>query len=284
MSLIEAKKDKIFNKMKYLSKKYWNLDTFEREQDNKFVEDQSKLEQVGKEIFNNFGLKKTQVKLFADVCSAPGMYSKIILDEFEKTTGIGISLPVEEGGVPFTLKDARFKPFYKNILDKNYKLELTDPLKLDLGLASCVSYQHDAKNAFYLNMELIIKSMSLIFPNLKQGGNLIINMTMKNIELAFNIVNILSKFFTNFKLWKSPSVWNTKNTFYFFGYGFVDNYKPEILTDVLTRLKYPNDPINNHFEDSQEAYDNIYKQMKPIYITRIKSWEKLVDQSKKIDK
>lgn len=281
MSIIEAKKDRLFGKMKYLSKKYWKLDTFEREQDDKFIENSEELENVGKEIFDNFGLKKSNVKLFADICSAPGMYSKIILDTFNKTTGIGVSLPVEEGGVPFTINNSRYKTFYKNILEKNYRLELSEPLKLDLGLASCVSYQHDASNAFFLNMELILKSLNLILPNLKKGGNLIINMTIKNVELAFNLVNILSKNFENYKLWKSPNIWSTKNTFYFFGYGFKNSYNPDILTNVLERIKYDHDPINNNFEGTKEEYNKIYKQMKSVYIIRINAWEKLIEKSKK---
>jgi hypothetical protein len=281
MSIIEAKKDRLFGKMKYLSKKYWKLDTFEREQDDKFIENSEELENVGKEIFDNFGLKKSNVKLFADICSAPGMYSKIILDTFDKTTGIGVSLPVEEGGVPFTINNSRYKTFYKNILEKNYRLELSEPLKLDLGLASCVSYQHDASNAFFLNMELILKSLNLILPNLKKGGNLIINMTIKNVELAFNLVNILSKNFENYKLWKSPNIWSTKNTFYFFGYGFKNSYNPDILTNVLERIKYDHDPINNNFEGTKEEYNKIYKQMKSVYIIRINAWEKLIEKSKK---
>jgi hypothetical protein len=279
MSIIEAKKDKIFNKMKYLSKKNWKLDTFERQQEDKFVEDEVQLIKVGQEIFDNFGLDKSNVKLFADICSAPGMYSKIILDKFNKTTGIGVSLPVEEGGIEYRINDSRYKIFYKNILDKTYKLELSDPLKLDLGLASCVSYQNDIKNAFYLNMQLILKSLMLLFPNLKLGGNLIINLTIKNVELAFNIVNILSSLFTNFKLWKSPTVWATKNTFYFFGYGFKENYSPEILSNILEKIKYEHDPINTQFIGTSGEYKKIYNQMKNIYIIRIKAWEKLIENS-----
>jgi hypothetical protein len=166
-------------------------------------------------------------------------------------------------------------------LEKNYRLELSEPLKLDLGLASCVSYQHDASNAFFLNMELILKSLNLILPNLKKGGNLIINMTIKNVELAFNLVNILSKNFENYKLWKSPNIWSTKNTFYFFGYGFKNSYNPDILTNVLERIKYDHDPINNNFEGTKEEYNKIYKQMKSVYIIRINAWEKLIEKSKK---
>lgn len=284
MSTIEAKKDKMFNKMKYLSKKYWKLDTFEREQEDKFVEDETQLLNVGNEIFENFGLDKSNVRLFADICSAPGMYSKIILDKFDKTKGVGVSLPIEEGGIAFTISDPRYKIFYKNILDKTYNLELTDPIKLDLGLASCVSYQHDAKNSFYLNLQLILKSLMLLFPNLKKGGNLIINLTIKNVELAFNIVNTLGSLFTNFKLWKSSTVWATKNTFYFFGYGFKENYSPQILSNILEKIKYEHDPINNQFIGTRDEYNKIYNQMKKIYIIRIKAWEKLKEASEKSNK
>ena len=39
--------------MKYIAKKNWKLDTFEREQDDKFVEDEVQLQKVGQEIFDN---------------------------------------------------------------------------------------------------------------------------------------------------------------------------------------------------------------------------------------
>ena len=276
--MIQSKNDKLFNKLKKISSKNWKLDSFEREQHSKFVEDDNELYIIGKDIFDNFGLKDYKINLFVDICSAPGNYSKIVLDTYDKTTGIGISLPVEEGGVPFTIIDPRFKIFYKNILDKNYKLDLANKLKLDLGFASCVSYQHDAKNAFYLNIELIIKSLMLILPNLRKGGNLIINMTMKNIELAFNFINIISELFDNYKLWKSEKVWATKNTFYFFGYDFKENYDSEKLIGIINSLKKKNDPINNYFIGSQNEYKLIYSKIKEIYIVRLNAWEKLISR------
>lgn len=284
MTIINAKNDKLFNKMKSITKKHWKLDTFERAQDSKFIEDEVQLQNVGQEIFDNFGLKNSNVKLFTDICSAPGMYSKIILDTWKETTGIGISLPVEEGGVPYTIKDSRYKIFYKNILDKSYMLELNQDkqLKLDLGVASCVSYQHDAKNAFFLNMQLIIKSLMLILPNLKNGGNLIINMTIKNVELAFNMVNIMSKLFKNFKLWKSPNTWATKNTFYFFGYDFKENSNPDTLTNLtnlIELIKKHNNPVNTQFIGTLQEYNKIYQQMKGVYMVRINAWKALIEKS-----
>jgi hypothetical protein len=278
MTLIDASKDKLFYKMNNLARKNWKLDSFDREQSGKFIEDEVELEKIGREIFDNFDLKKLDIKLFADVCSAPGMYSKILLDEFNKTIGIGISLPVEEGGVPFSLNNSRYKIFYKNILDKNYKLELNEEknLKLDFGLASCVSYVYDSKNAYFLNMELIIKSLMLILPNLKKGGSLIINLTMKNINLAFNIVNILSKLFDNYKIWKSKTVWNTKNSFYFFGYGFNENYNVDNFNELVESIKYKHSPVNNNFMGTENEYQQIYKQMRNIYIIKLDAWNELI--------
>ena len=66
------------------------------------------------------------------------MYSKILLDKYKDSMGIGISLPPEKGGVKFEIDYDNYKIFYKDILEKTYKLEL--PKKLDFGIASCVSY------------------------------------------------------------------------------------------------------------------------------------------------
>ena len=46
MNIIEAKKDKIYNKMKYLSNKYWKLDTSKRKQDNKFIEEPQTINKI----------------------------------------------------------------------------------------------------------------------------------------------------------------------------------------------------------------------------------------------
>ena len=62
--------------------------------------------------------------------------------------------------------------------------------------------------------------MSLMLDILEEDGDIIINITMKNIYTCFNILDLLIKQFNNIKLWKSKNVWATKNTFYIFCYGF----------------------------------------------------------------
>jgi hypothetical protein len=276
---MDPSKDKTYLFMKNLARKNYKLDSFERVSDGKFVENNLELQKVGEEIINNFSKdSKLKINFFADICAAPGNYSKIVLDKFDIITGIGISLPPEEGGVEFEIEDKKFKKIYKNILDKKYRLEI--PEKLDLGMASCVSYQNDAKLANKLNLQLIIKSIYLLLPNFKKGSALIVNMSIKNIYVAFNLINILSKYFDKVRLWKSSNIWSTKNTFYFFGYDFVENNKlVEELNELFLLVENEKNDIYNKFIGSQNEYDKINKMMKSIYHVRIDAWKKLIEKA-----
>jgi len=272
---MDPSKDKTYNFMKNLTKKNYKLDTFERVTDGKFIENTEELELIGNEIINNFNKDKNlKINFFLEICSAPGVYSKIIMEKYPIITGIGISLPPDQGGVEFEIEDEKFKKIYKNILEKKYKLEMKK--KIDLGIASCVSYQQDAKKAFKLNIELILKSLYLILGNLDKNGSLIINMTMKNIHLAFNLINILSKYFGSYKLWKSLNTWGTKNTFYFFGYNFTGVKNDTEINELIEKVKNDKDEIYNIFLGNNEEYNKINNKMKIIYQVRIDAWKKLI--------
>jgi len=267
---MDPSKDKSYIYMKNISKKNYKLDSFERIKDGKFIENSEELNLIGNEIIDNFKKdKELKINFFLDICSAPGVYSKIIFEKFSIVTGIGISLPPKEGGVEFEIEQTNFKKIYKNILEKKYKLEITK--KIDLGIASCVSYQQDAKKAFKLNMLLIFKSLYLILGNLNENGSIIINMTMKNIYLIFNLINVLSKYFDSYKLWKSSKVWETKNTFYFFGYNFKDNLDIEDISSLLEKVRDEKNEIFIKFLGNQEEYNKINYEMKKIYQIRINS-------------
>jgi len=273
---MDPSNDKSYLYMKNLAKRNYKLDKFERLENDKFIENNEELMKVGEEIINNFSLNKDiRINYFADICAAPGNYSKIILDKYKVVTGIGISLPPEEGGVEYEIDNTNYKKIYKNILENKYRLEI--PEKLDLGMASCVSYQKDNKLANKLNIELIVKSIYLLLPNFKRGSCLIVNMTMKNIFLAFNLVNIISKFFKTYKLWKSPTVWSTKNTFYFFGYDFIENKNISNEINILyEKIIDEKNDIFTKFLGTSEEYERINKIMRNIYQVRINSWKKLL--------
>ena len=274
---MNPKKNKLWKEMKDLVKKYYNKINFERVKGNKFVEDNDELTIIGLEIVS---ILKKHIKsdklFFTDICGAPGNYSKIILKNF-KGTGIGISLDPEKGGVPFEIDDnSNYKIFYRDILQKNYKLEL--PKKLSFGIASCVSYQIKNNNAFQLNLKLIITSLLLILKNLDENGSLVINMTMKNINFAFNLVFILSKLFKTSSIWKSKNVWADKNTFYFFGFEYSENQiYIDKLEEILLILENNNFMKNIYFRKILMNYNNfkiIDKMMSKLYQVKINEFKK----------
>jgi len=270
---MDPAQDKIYKYMILLVRKNKKYD-FDRLKDNKFVENEKELLKIGLEIFENFNLSNININLFVDVCSAPGLYSSILLNKYPKTQGIGITLPVDEGGVEFIIDDKRFKKVYKNILDKKYRLEL--PKKIDFGMGSCVSYiVYKDKSMHNLNIELIIKSLYLLLPNLNKGGSIIINMTMSNIYIAFNIISFFMDNFERIKIWKSKTVWETKNTFYLFGYGFNGNQNINIdINNIYDKIKNSKDDIYKKYIGSSKHYEYINKLMRNIYYIRINSWKK----------
>ncbi len=264
---MEPKKNDLWNIMMFITSKFYKQNNFIRIKDKKFVEDEQELSKVGKEMFENFNTKLKEI-FFLDICGAPGMYSKILIDN--NASGIGISLPPEKGGVEFNISNSKYKFYYKDILDKQYKIELKNNLKykeFNLGLASCVSYI-ETKDSHTLNLELILTSMNLILEHLQNNGDMIINLTMKNIYTCFNILNLILEQFDYIKLWKSSTVWADKYTFYVFCYNFNKTKKINML-DYIDKIKKYNDDFNNKYIGQTHNYNIINKMMSDIYIVRI---------------
>jgi hypothetical protein len=274
--MTNPKKNKLYNVMKDIVSKFYYMNKFIRISDDKFIEDDKELTQVGEEIFNEFfKMTDNKINFFVDICAAPGMYSKILLDKYKDTMGIGISLPPEKGGVKFEIDYDNYKIFYKDILEKTYKLEL--PKKLDFGIASCVSYI-DTQDSYALNSELILASSDLILSNLNEKGTFIINLTIKNIYVCYNLIHILSQYFKEYKLWKSLNVWGTKNTIYFFGYGFRENYEND-LKKYISMIQNRQSEFSNNFIYSEREYKEIDKRMNEIYKVRINAWLNLISKN-----
>ena len=105
--------------MKEMVRKHYQKINFERLSDEKFVENNDELITIGEEIVQ---ILKKNIKddkiFFADICGAPGNYSKLIFKNFT-ATGLGISLPPEKGGVEFEMDDFdKYKIFYRDIFRK----------------------------------------------------------------------------------------------------------------------------------------------------------------------
>ena len=265
---MNPKKSNLWNIMKNISSTYYYLDKFERQQDNKFIENTDELTKVGQEMFDAFDFRHKDI-FFIDICGAPGMYSKILVEN-KKAKGFSISLPPEKGGVEYIYKHDNYKIFYKDILEKEYKIDTKN--NINLGIASCVSYI-ESKNSHQLNLELIVRSMGLMMSSLEEDGDMIINMTMKNIYTCFNIIDLLLGYFNKIKLWKSENVWETKNTFYIFCYGF--NSKPLNNININININTnENADFNTRYIGSN--FNLINKMMHKIYKIRINAWLNLI--------
>ena len=265
-------KSNLWNIMKNISSTYYYLDKFERQKDNKFVENTDELSTIGKEMFNAFEFRKKNI-YFVDICGAPGMYSKILVED-KDAKGFSISLPPEKGGVEYTFNNDNYKIYYKDILEKTYKIETSK--SINLGIASCVSYIESKNNkSSILNIELILTSINLMLENLENDGDMIINMTMKNIYCCFNILDLLIKQFDNIKLWKSETVWTTKNTFYIFCYGF-KKHKIINMKQYIYYIKNDKSDFNTKYIGDNNNIKIINKMMVNIYKIRINAWINLI--------
>ncbi len=263
MNHYNPKDSKLWSIMRNISSTYYYLDKFERQKDSKFIENTDELSLIGKEIFDAFNFRHNDI-FFVDICGAPGMYSKILVEKGAK--GFSISLPPEKGGVEYIFKDNNYKIYYKDILEKEYQIECKK--KINLGIASCVSYI-ESKNSHQLNLILILKSMELMMSCLEEDGDMIINMTMKNIYSCFNIIDYLLGCFKEIKLWKSENVWATKNTFYIFCYGFNKN-KPLLYKNISDEeSEFNTKYIGSNFNKINNLIQDIYK-------IRINAWINLI--------
>ena len=76
-------------------------------------------------------LSNKKISLFVDICAAPGNYSKLLQKRFEDSYGVGISLPIEKGGVKFEIDSKKYKIFMIDILEKDYKIQVPKKLILE---------------------------------------------------------------------------------------------------------------------------------------------------------
>jgi hypothetical protein len=187
-------------------------------------------------------LKDIAYTNFIDYCSAPGIYSKYLLEKNKHAVGVGISLPPCKGGVEIHEEvSKRFKKRYTieytNIYDVPEKKYTP---KYDLCLASCISYDKDAD--YISEYKIIFKSLLLCLMELEKDGTLIINFTFKDIIWTINILYLFTKLFDRIELFKSTNVWVLQRSFYVIGKKYT--YKEN---------------IHKKFEDFYENIESVYE-------------------------
>lgn len=201
-------------------------------------------ENMLKELFIELYQKRLQnipITKFLDICAAPGIYSKYLLDKNPGAKGVGISLDPKEGGHAFCIISDRYEKIYKNV----YQISTsTYEPTYDLCMTSCIPYNTSANSID--EYRIIFKSLTVCLNTLKPHGTLIINFSFKEIILAINFIYLISKLFKKIRLFKSTKLWILQRTFYIIGYDYmrdekiisiIDGYMNDFFTFYQTSSK-----------------------------------------------
>ena len=219
---------------KILSRKIHNL--YKSKNRIKY-ENKNILKKIGKELIDY--IPKNNYKLFLDLCSAPGIYSKELLNYIPEIKGIGLSLDPKDGGEPYnkSMLNNRYIYLYKDITEFNiYKYY---PM-FDITMSSCIPYFK--RNEKY---DLLFKSLLFCLNFLKENGILIINFSYKNINKTIETIYLLKNLFKKVILYKSEIIWTFTTSFYIICYDYKYNYN---------YIKNINKKINIDYENKKIIY------------------------------
>jgi 23S rRNA U2552 (ribose-2'-O)-methylase RlmE/FtsJ len=189
-------------------------------------------------------LKSRKVKLYLDICAAPGDYSDY-LSETLKCKGVGVTLPVKNGGMEFKYDIADYELEYLDVI-KEYKKPFSSD-KFDFIISGCLDMTRIKKKPFY-DINLWLSTMLLAFLNLKPGGIFAFKISLKYINFSANIIYLFEQFFKTVKVFKSTTAIPFRSMFYVIGFDFKHNkeYFP-LLEEIYTN--YNQESIDNDMKD-----------------------------------
>ena len=164
-------------------------------------------------------LKSHKIKLYLDICAAPGDYSEY-LSETLKCKGVGVTLPVKNGGMEFKYDLKNYKLEHLDVI-KDYKKKFS-PYKFDFIVSGCLDMTRIKKKPYY-DINLWLSTMLLAFLNLKKGGIFSFKITLKYINFATNIIYLFEQFFKSVKVFKSTKAIPFRSMFYVIGFDFKHN-------------------------------------------------------------
>ena len=183
-------------------------------------------------------LKSRKIKLYLDICAAPGDYSNYLSTAL-KCKGVGITLPVKNGGMEFKYDIADYELEYLDVI-KDYKKTFSSD-KFDFIISGCLDMTRIKKKPFY-DINLWLSTMLLAFLNLKPGGIFAFKISLKYINFSANIIYLFEQFFKTVKVFKSTTAIPFRSMFYVIGLDFKHNqeYFP-LLEEIYTNYNQKSD-------------------------------------------
>ena len=187
---------------------------------------------------NCLKLKSRKIKLYLDICAAPGDYSDY-LSRTLKCKGVGVTLPVEDGGMEFNYNLKNYDLVHLDVI-KEYDKDFSDE-KFDFIVSGCLDMTRIKKKPFY-DINLWLSTILLAFLNLKPGGIFAFKISLKYINLASNVMFLFEQFFDSIKIFKSTKAIPFRSMFYVIGYGFKmnDDYFP-LLKEIYRNYNEESD-------------------------------------------
>lgn len=193
---------------------------------------------------NILHLNKYKINSYLDICAAPGEYSKYLTDKL-KCKGVGITLPINNGGVNFNYNLENYTLIYLDVI-KDFNTNFYND-KFDFIISGCLDMTHIKKRPYY-DINLWLSTLMLAFLNLNKNGIFAFKISFKYINFASNILYIFEMFFKHIKLFKSKDAIPYRSMFYVIGFGFKFNKKYfDLLKEIHKR--YNVELINNDMKD-----------------------------------
>lgn len=182
-------------------------------------------------------LKNKDLDIFLDICAAPGEYSKYLSDTY-KIKGVGVTLPIENGGINFDFKIKNYEIVYLDIIKNINKIIKKD--KFPFIVSGCLDMRVGKKEKFN-NINLWLSTFIFALNNLQKNGIFAFKISLRYIKFAANIIYIFTKIFKTVKTFKSLDAIGYRSMFYVVGFGYQSDLKYlELITKLLLDIKKKN--------------------------------------------
>ena len=202
-------------------------------------------------------LKNKDIDIFLDICSAPGEYSKY-LSETYKIKGVGVTLPIENGGINFDYKLKNYEIVYLDIIKNINKIIKKD--KFPFIVSGCLDMTVGKKEKFN-NINLWLSTFLFTLNNLQKNGIFAFKISLRYIKFAANIIYIFTKIFKIVKTFKSLDAIGFRSMFYIVGFGYkIDIEYLKLINKLLLDIKKKN------FENIQQFRDKTFFSNKKYFI------------------
>ncbi|KDR70470.1 hypothetical protein GALMADRAFT_282221 [Galerina marginata CBS 339.88] len=189
---------------------------------------------------------------FLDLGCCPGGFSSYILDKHPTATGLGISLPVTDGGHGFCMEMhhlSRFELLYGNLTYYQLGPSNTADQRLhdvpaeinrrcfDLALLDGHQLRTQTSALPWDSDRLLISQLILALTAVKPGGTIIVKLPLPHKPVAAKILHFFNRASRRLLRWKPRVMHSNRGTFYAVAQGIGEGCDEQNMAHVVLALK-----------------------------------------------